>query len=165
MTCIEFEKDARPFEPELKERLSQFKLEAEPPVLCKRDGLKGPARCSFLGILVYLRRRLRGATTLGHKNQGFQMRKKLTALGQRLQSMRRQGTARMRKYVISHVRGHLQCYGISGNTITLAVTCSMSAVCCSSGSFVAANAAVLTGGCFDLRCSAWMPKVRIVHTL
>jgi RNA-directed DNA polymerase len=165
MTCFEFEKDARTFEPELKERLSQFKLEVEPPVLCKRDGLKKPARCRFLGILDNLRRRLSGATTLGHKTQGSQMRKKLTALGQRLQSMRSQGTARMREYVIGHVRGHLQCYGISGNTITFAVTCSMSAVCCSSGSFVAANDAVLTGGRFDLWCSAWMPKVGIVHTL
>jgi len=92
VACFESETDARTFEQQLKERLSQFKLEVEPtksalyrfgtlaPLLCKRDGLKRPATFSFLGILHYLRLRRSGVTTLGHKTQGSRMRKKLTAL-------------------------------------------------------------------------------------
>ncbi len=177
VACFEFEKDARTFEQVLKERLGQFKLEVEPtksalyrfgtlaPILCKRDGLKRPATFSFLGILHYLRRRLSGATSLGHKTQGSRMRKKLTALGQRLQSMRPQGTARMREYVIRHVRGHLQYYGISGNTHSL--RCYVFHVRRLLFKWLnrRSQRRSFNWARFDPWCSAWMPKVRIVHTL
>jgi len=59
VACFESETDTRTFEQQLKERLSQFKLEVEPtksalyrfgtlaPLLCKRDGLKRPLRSAF----------------------------------------------------------------------------------------------------------------------
>ena len=177
VTCFEFEKDARTFERELKERFRQFKLEVEPtksalyrfgtlaPILCKRDGLKRPATFSFLGILHYLRRRRRGVATLGHKTQGSRMRKKLTALGQRLRSMRPQGAARMREYVIRHVRGHLQYYGVSGNTHSL--RCYVFHVRRLLFKWLnrRSQRRSFTWARFDVWCTAWMPKVRIVHTL
>jgi len=177
VACFEFETDARAFEQQLKERLRQFKLEVEPtksalyrfgtlaPLLCKRDGLKRPATFSFLGILHYLRLRRSGVTTLGHKTQGSRMRKKLTALGERLRSMLSQGTVCMRQFVTRHVRGHLQYYGISGNTHSL--RCYVFHVRRLLFKWLnrRSQRRSFNWARFDAWCSAWMPRPRIVHTL
>jgi len=128
VACFEWEADARAFERELKVRLAKFSLEVEPskgalirfgdlaPVLCKRDGLRRPASLSFLGFTHYLHLRPDGRTALRRKTQGERMRKKLVALGRRLKAMRPLGAAEMQSYVRQHVQGHLQYYGVSGNS-------------------------------------------------
>ena len=177
VACFEFETDARTFEQQLKERLSQFKLEVEPtksalyrfgtlaPLLCKRDGLKRPATFSFLGILHYLRLRRSGVTTLGHKTQGSRMRKKLTALGERLRSRLSQGTVRIRQFVTRHVRGHLQYYGISGNTHSLRCYVFQVRRLLFKWLNRRSQRRSFNWARFDAWCSAWMPRPRIVHTL
>lgn len=43
------------------------------------------------------------------------MRKKLNALGEHLSMLRVQGTQAMQRYVLNHVRGHMQYFGVTGN--------------------------------------------------
>jgi RNA-directed DNA polymerase len=177
VACFEREADARAFGPELKERLAKFSLEVEPtksalirfgdlaPVLCKRDGLKRPATFSFLGFTHYLHVRSRGRTVLRQKTQGVRMRKKLAALGQRLKSMRTLGAAEMQTYVRQHVQGHLQYFGVSGNSRCM-------------HSYVYQVKRLLfkwlnrrsqrrsfNWARYDQWLSTWMPRPRIVHTL
>jgi RNA-directed DNA polymerase len=93
------------------------------------------------------------------------MRKKLTALGQRLQAMRSHGTARMRQYVTRHVRGQLQYYGISGNTRSLRCYVFHGRRLLYKWLNRRSQRRSFNWARFDVWCSAWMPKVRIVHTL
>lgn len=127
VACFEYEADARSYEQALKERLSCFALEVEPtksalirfgsqaPRWCQRDGLKRPRTFSFLGFTHFLTSRRHGWVTLGRKTQGSRMCKKLKALSARLRSMRTQGARAMQMYVLQHVKGHLQYYGVRGN--------------------------------------------------
>jgi RNA-directed DNA polymerase len=124
--CFEREADARRFEQALKERLAQFALEVEPtktalirfgdlaPALCKRDGDRRPHTFNFLGFTHYIAVRC-GKARLRRKTQRERMRKKLKALGARLQTLLDAGTRAMREYVLAHVRGHIQYYGVSSN--------------------------------------------------
>jgi RNA-directed DNA polymerase len=132
VACFELEHDARAFERSLKERLQNFGLEVEPtktalirfgdlaPILCKREGLKRPATFSFLGFTHYLRVWRKGRTTLGRKTEATRMRRKLTDLGRRLKSMRTDGVRAMQRYVLQHWQGHLQYFGVRGNSRSLA---------------------------------------------
>jgi RNA-directed DNA polymerase len=128
VACFEFEEDARAFEQALKGRLADFGLEVEPtktalmrfgtlaPLQCKRDGDRKPRSFNFLGFLHYWEvKRRTGKITLARQTQGTRMCKKLNALRDRLRSMLTEGTRAMQAYVLSHVRGHLQYYGIRGN--------------------------------------------------
>ena len=128
VACFEFEEDARSFERMLAERLRMFGLETEPtktalmrfgtlaPILCKRDGDQKPRSFNFLGFLHYWNvNRRTGKATLARQTQGARMCKKLNALSERLRSMLTDGTRAMQAFVLSHVRGHLQYYGIRGN--------------------------------------------------
>ena len=131
VACFEWESDARAFEQALKERLADFSLEVEPtktalirfgdlsPVLCKRDGLRRAATFNFLGFTHYMRVRKSGSIRLSRKTQADRMRKKLNALGEHLSLIRVQGTQAMQQYVLRHVRGHLQYFGITGNSRSL----------------------------------------------
>jgi RNA-directed DNA polymerase len=129
--CFEYEADARGFEQALKDRLAQFALETEPsktalirfgdlaPVLCRRDGDRKPRTFNFLGFTHYMAVR-RGRAKLGRKTQRERMNKKLQALGARLKALRIEGTRAMREYVRQHLRGHIEYYGVSGNSRSLA---------------------------------------------
>jgi group II intron reverse transcriptase/maturase len=124
--CFECEADARGFEQALKERLAQFALEVEPtktalirfgdlaPALCKREGDRRPRTFNFLGFTHYIALK-RGRARLGRKTQRERLRKKLVALGARLQALRIEGTRAMQEYVRQHLNGHIQYYGVSGN--------------------------------------------------
>jgi len=128
VACFDFEDDARAFERQLKERLREFGLETEPtktalmrfgtsaPMLCKRDGDAKPRSFNFLGFLHYLEvNRRTGKALLCRQTQGTRMCKKLNALSARLRSMLTEGTRAIRGFVLNHVRGHIQYYGIRGN--------------------------------------------------
>jgi RNA-directed DNA polymerase len=134
VACFEFGEDARAFEQALKGRLQNFGLEVEPtktalmrfgtlaPMLCKRDGDRKPCSFNFLGFLHYWEvNRRTGKATLARKTQGTRMRQKLNALKQRLMSMRTEGTRAMQEFVLSHVKGHLQYYGIRGNLRSVSI--------------------------------------------
>jgi RNA-directed DNA polymerase len=128
--CFEYEADARGFEQALKARLAQFALEVEPtktallrfgdlaPALCKRDGDRRPRTFNFLGFTHYIAVRC-GKARLRRKTQRERMREKLKALGARLQAMLNAGTRAMQEYVLAHVRGHIQYYGVRSNSRSL----------------------------------------------
>jgi group II intron reverse transcriptase/maturase len=130
VACFESEADARGFEQALKVRLTQFALEVEPtktallrfgdlaPLLCKRDGDRRPHTFSFLGFTHFIALK-RGRAKLGRKTQSERMNKKLQALGARLRVLRIQGTRAMQDYVRQHLVGHIQYYGVSGNSRSL----------------------------------------------
>jgi RNA-directed DNA polymerase len=125
--CFEREADARDFELMLKERLAQFALEVEPtktalirfgdlaPTTCKRDGDRRPRTFNFLGFTHYIALK-RGRAKLGRKTQRERMRKKLQALGAHLKALRIEGTRAMQEYVRLHLRGHIQYFGVTGNS-------------------------------------------------
>jgi RNA-directed DNA polymerase len=135
VACFEFEADARAFEPALKERLQNFGLEIEPtktallrfgdlaPILCERDGLKRPRTFSFLGFTHYLRifRSSKGTFSSGNvvlrrKTESVRIRRTLADFGRRLKSMRTAGARAMQMFTLRHWQGHLQYFGISGNS-------------------------------------------------
>jgi RNA-directed DNA polymerase len=125
--CFECEADARGFEQALKVRLAQFALEVEPtktalirfgdlaPALCKRDGDRRPHTFNFLGFTHYIALK-RGRAKLGRKTQRERIHKKLQALGAQLKTLRTEGTRAMQEYVRLHLRGHIQYFGVSGNS-------------------------------------------------
>jgi group II intron reverse transcriptase/maturase len=131
VACFEFEDDARAFEHSLKERLQSFGLEIEPtktallrfgdlaPILCKRDGRKRPRTFSFLGFTHYLRVWRNGRIVLRRKTESVRMRRKLTEFGRRLKSMRTAGARAMQIFTLQHWQGHLQYFGVSGNSLRL----------------------------------------------
>jgi len=107
VVCFEREAEARAFEQALKERLAKFSLEVGTdkehlirfgdlaPVLCKRDGLKRPKSFSFLGLTHYLHVAIQRSHGSASQDAGARLRKKLTAMGQRLKAMRTLGAAEM----------------------------------------------------------------------
>jgi RNA-directed DNA polymerase len=127
VACFENEADARRYEQSLKQRLAQFALEVEPtktalirfgdlaPMLCKRDGDRRPHTFNFLGFTHYMELK-RGRATLGRKTQRQRVSKGLKALGARLRTLRIEGTGAMQEYVCLHLRGHIQYFGVRGNS-------------------------------------------------
>ncbi len=177
VVCFEREAEARAFEQALKERLAKFSLEVEPtkstlirfgdlaPVLCKRDGLKRPKSFSFLGLTHYLHVRSNGRTVLRHKTQGARLRKKLTAMGQRLKAMRTLGAAEMQKYVRQSVQGHLHYYGVSGNSRCLQNYVFQVRRLLFKWLNRRSQRRSFNWARYDQWVSTWMPRPRIVHTL
>ena len=128
IACFEDEEDARRFLPELAERLAAFDLEVEPRKTsvwrfgseaereCRRDGWRRPAIFSFLGFTHFVSRSRQGHFVVGRKTEGKRFCKKLKLLNQRLRALRVEGGRAMMAHVESHLRGHIQYYGVSGNT-------------------------------------------------
>lgn len=127
VACFEQEADARRFLTEMTERLAQFELEVEPSKTAilrfgshalggkARDG-GGPRTFNFLGFTHYVGRSRRGRFVVGRKTDAKRMRKKLKQFGERLRSLRVQGGMAMVTYTRRHLRGHIQYYGVSGNS-------------------------------------------------
>jgi len=125
--CFEYEADARGFEQALKTRLAQFALEVEPtktalirfgdlaPALCKREGDRRPCTFNFLGFTHYIALK-RGRAKLGRKTQRERVMRKLKALGAQLRVLRTEGARAMQEHVRRHLAGHIQYYGVSGNS-------------------------------------------------
>jgi hypothetical protein len=56
---------------------------------------------------------------VGHKTQRERIQKKLKELNIRLAGLRGQGGKAMMEYARRHLQGHIQYYGVSGNTRSL----------------------------------------------
>jgi RNA-directed DNA polymerase len=131
VACFHQEEDAKRFVRELTTRLADFNLEAEPSktcvlqfgsqaqARCKREGLRRPQTFSFLGFTHFVGRSRSGRFVVGRKTQGERTRKKLTALSGRLAALRTLGGKAMLEYVRRHLQGHIQYFGVSGNSRSL----------------------------------------------
>jgi len=131
VACFHQEEDATRFVRELTSRLADFNLEAEPSktcvlqfgsqaqARCKRAGLRRPQTFSFLGFTHFVGRSRSGRFVVGRKTQGERVRKKLKALSGRLAALRTLGGKAMLEYVRRHLQGHIQYFGVSGNSRSL----------------------------------------------
>lgn len=131
VACFHQEEDAKRFVRELTNRLADFNLEAEPTktrlirfgdqarALCKPAGLRQPQTFNFLGITHFVGRSRSGRFVVGRKTQGERVRKKLKALSGRLAALRTLGGNAMLEYVRRHLQGHIQYFGVSGNSRSL----------------------------------------------
>jgi RNA-directed DNA polymerase len=131
VACFHLEEDAKRFMVELNHRLAAFDLEAEPTktrllrfgdqarAQCKREGLRRPQTFSFLGFTHFIGRTRSGRFIVGRKTQSERIRKKLKALNVRLAAMRTHGGRAMVAYVRRHLQGHIQYFGVSGNSRSL----------------------------------------------
>jgi hypothetical protein len=131
VACFHLEEDAKRFIEKLNYRLAEFDLEAEPTktrllrfgdqarAQCKREGLRRPQTFNFFGLTHFVGRTRSGRFVVGHQTQGERIRKKLKALNVRLAAMRRHGGKAMVVYVRRHLQGHIQYFGVSGNSRSL----------------------------------------------
>jgi hypothetical protein len=131
VACFHQEEDAKRFLQELTNRLAEFNLEVEPSktcvlrfgsqaqAQCKQEGLRRPQTFDFLGFTHYVGRSRRGRFVVGRKTQGERIRKKLKVLSGRLAALRTHGGKAMLEYVRRHLQGHIQYYGIRGNSRSL----------------------------------------------
>ena len=131
VACFHLEEDAIQFMEELNHRLAAFDLEAEPTktrllrfgdrarAQCKREGLRRPQTFNFLGLTHFVGRTRSGRFVVGHQTQGERIRKKLKALNLRLAALRTHGGKAMVAYVRRHLQGHIQYFGVSGNSRSL----------------------------------------------
>ena len=109
------------------QRLAQFDLEVEPSKTAilqfgrqamgrkARDG-QGPRTFSFLGFTHYVGKSRTGRFVVGRKTDAKRMRKKLKLLSERLRKLRSAGGRAMLDYAKRHLQGHIQYYGVSGNS-------------------------------------------------
>lgn len=127
IACFEQEADARRFLTEMTQRLAQFDLEVEPSKTAtlrfgrqalggKARDIQGPRTFSFLGFTHYVGRSRRGHFVVGRRTDAKRVRKKLKQLSERLRGLRAQGGQAMVAYLGRHLRGHIQYYGVSGNS-------------------------------------------------
>jgi RNA-directed DNA polymerase len=131
VACFHLEEDAKRFMEELNHRLAEFDLEAEPTktrllrfgdrarAQCKQEGLRRPQTFNFLGLTHFVGCTRSGRFVVGHQTQGERIRKKLKALNVRLAAMRTHGGKVMVAYVRRHLQGHIQYFGVSGNSRSL----------------------------------------------
>jgi RNA-directed DNA polymerase len=131
LACFEQETDARRFQTEMEQRLAQFDLHIEPSktaVLPFGSQAQGndprhgdaPRTFSFLGFTHYVGRSRTGRFVVGRRTEGKRVRKKLKQLSERLRTLRVEGGQAMVTYVGRHLRGHIQYYGVSGNSRSVA---------------------------------------------
>jgi RNA-directed DNA polymerase len=127
VACFTQEEDARRFLTELTDRLADFGLEVEPTktrlhrfgdqarAQCRHDNRRRPPTFNFLGLTHFDGRSRRGRFLVGRKTQRERLCKKLKALNVRLATLRMHGGKAMLEYVVRHLQGHIQYYGVSGN--------------------------------------------------
>ena len=129
VACFEQEADARRFHAEMPQRLAEFDLEIEPSktallrfgsqALGRQDRKtqgQGGRTFNFLGFTHYVGRSRRGRFVVGRRTEAKRVGKKLKLLNERLRRLRSQGGAAMVAFISRHLRGHIQYYGVSGNS-------------------------------------------------
>jgi group II intron reverse transcriptase/maturase len=176
VACFEHEADARAFLEAMTERLAQFDLEVEPSKTAllafgstmlgrKRVEYEGPRTFSFLGLTHYVGRSRRGRFVVGRKSDGKRVRKKLTALNARLRALRTQGGNAMVAFLARHLRGHIQYYGVSGNSRWVASYIHVATGLLFKWLNRRSQKRSLTWEQFDAYLRRWLPTARIVHDL
>ena len=70
----------------------------------------------LLGFTHFVSRSRKGRFVVGRKTEGKRFRKKLKLLNERLRALRVAGGKAMLEFVQRHLAGHIQYYGVSGNT-------------------------------------------------
>ena len=124
IACFQYEGDAKRFHQEMRTRLAAFDLEVEPSKTAllrfgstSLQGGKREARTfNFLGFTHYVTRSRKGRFVVGRKTEGKRLRSKLKQLNVKLRQMRTEGGRAMVAYLRRHLRGHIQYYGVSGNS-------------------------------------------------
>jgi len=176
VACFEHEADARAFLTEMGERLATFDLEIEPSktarlefgsALLGRDRAhrQGPRTFSLLGFTHDVVRSRRGRFVVGRKTDGKRLRKKLAALNARLRALRTEGGNAMVAFLVRHLQGHIQYYGVSGNSrgVSSYVYCAQRLL------FKWLNRRSqkrsLNWKQFSTYILRWLPKARILHDL
>ena len=176
VACFELEADARAFLTEMTARLAEFDLEVEPSKSAllefgsaqlkgSRAQRPGARTFSFLGFTHYVGRSRRGRFVVGRKSDGKRLRKKLKALNAHLRALRTQGGNAMVAFLIRHLRGHIQYYGVSGNVRWVS-----SYVYSATGLLFKwlnrrSQKRSLNWKQFAAYIRRWLPRARIVHDL
>ncbi|MGH8634461.1 MAG: group II intron reverse transcriptase/maturase [Burkholderiales bacterium] len=177
VACFEFEADARRFLTELRGRLNAFGLEVEPtktalirfgnlaPASCRREGLRRPLTFNFLGFTHYAAITRSGRFALGRKTHGERIRKKLKMLGLRLAALRTSGARAMLEHVCRHVAGHIQYYGVTGNTRSLRTYVYRVSRLLFKWLNRRSQRRSVTWARYATWLARWLPRPRIVHVL
>jgi len=176
VACFEREADARAFLTEMRERLAMFDLEIEPSktallefgsALLGRDRARrqGPRTFSFLGFTHYVGRSRRGRFVVGRKSDGKRIRKKLTALNARLRALRTEGGNAMVAFLVRHLHGHIQYYGVSGNSRWLSSYVYFAQRLLFKWLNRRSQKRSLNWKQFSAYILRWVPKARILHDL
>jgi RNA-directed DNA polymerase len=131
IACFGYQEDAERFLQALAERLALFDLEVEPSKTrtlefgrfaqerVEKQGRKRPETFSFLGFTHYVTKSRKGKFQVGRRTDGKRMRRKLKEFSQRVRNMRVRGGKAMVEFAKLHLAGHIQYYGVSGNTMSL----------------------------------------------
>jgi group II intron reverse transcriptase/maturase len=177
VACFEFERDARQFLAQLQERLGAFGLEVEPSktsllrfgvmarALCRREGLRRPASFNFLGFTHYVHTSRGGHFVVGRKTQRERLRKKLQAFSLRVAALRHHGVQLMQRYVRQHLMGHIQYYGVSGNSRSLRQYLFQASRILFKWLNRRSQRRSVTWARYGPWLQGWLPRARIVHAL
>lgn len=177
VACFGNEADARRFMTTLVDRLATFGLEVEPRKTCllrfgREAWLRGkcggprPQTFSFLGITHYVGTSRRGTFVVGRKTDGKRASKKLKILSDRLQKMRTQGGKAMLAYTRRHLQGHINYYGVSGNSKGVSTYCYQAGKLLFKWLNRRSQRKSLTWARWnELLATGLLPRARIVHNL
>jgi len=177
VACFHREEDAKRFMQELTNRLAEFDLEVEPTktrilrfgdqaqAQCKLEGLRRPQTFDFLGITHFVGRSRSGRFVVGRKTQCERVHKKLKALSVRLAELRTQGGQAMLEHVRRHLHGHIQYFGVSGNSRSLQQYVYQAGRLLFKWLNRRSQRRSVTWVCFNRRVVPHFPRPRIVHHL
>ena len=176
--CFQDESDARRFLHALGERLAKFGLEVEPSKtgLIRfgsqaerhgiQDGRDRPATFNFLGLTHYVGKSRNDIFIVGRRTDSKRMSKKLKEFGQKLRNMRTKGGEAMTKFARQHLTGHINYYGVSGNSRSLNAYVRFAAKLLFKWLNRKSQRSSLTWDKFgQLLDDGLLPKPRIVHNL
>jgi len=176
VACFEHEADAQAFFTAMTQRLAEFDLAVEPSKTAllpfgsqqlgrARQDVSEQRSFSFLGFTHYVGRSRRGRFVVGRKTDRKRMRKKLKDLNERLRGMRTQGAEAMLTFLQRHLRGHIQYYGVSGNSRGLNAYCYVARGLLFRWLNRRSQRRSLTWARFYARIAPQLPTPRIVHHL
>jgi RNA-directed DNA polymerase len=175
IACFECEEDANRYLSEMTERLAAFDLEIEPSkTACLRFGNRAnrdrrkddkdkPTTFNFLGFTHFVGKSRRGKFLVGRKTERKRVGKKLKMLAEQLRVLRVKGGKAMVEYVALHLRGHMQYYGVSGNTRSLQVYFHQALKLLYKWLNLRSQRKSVTWEVFNARIKKVMPCPRIVH--
>lgn len=175
IACFECEEDANRYLSEMTDRLAAFDLEIEPSkTACLRFGNRAnrdrrkdekdkPTTFNFLGFTHFVGKSRRGKFLVGRKTERKRFGKKLKMLAEQLRVLRVKGGKAMVEYVALHLRGHMQYYGVSGNTRSLQVYFHQALKLLYKWLNLRSQRKSVTWEVFNARIKKMMPCPRIVH--